>query len=382
MSTLPQDFDYNIYRCYYDLASLDNESLKVHYLSYGKNEGRLYKLPNNFSFEIYKKLNNDLKKLNNNELLIHFVNNGFIEGRKYSNNMNNVNNMHKINIENNNNIPRSQLIIVVARYNEDISNFIPYNNNLMVYNKGINDINHNINTNYVKVVPNLGKEAGTYINFILDNYDNLPNYMIFTQANPVNHVVIGNKEETFKIIDNIINEEKNYKFKYISSKKELFNLDSAYNIDSGIALTPIELGESKDINELIHNIKHWVSVICPDQIEKSNEVINALKNSGKSSIMPWEFNKILIKTKWYINSKEAKRMRYEITKCDFDYGKLKEFINNHQDYSYAYGSIFIVHKDSILKYSRDYWKRLFDSLQELLPVSGLGCEKLWGFLFS
>jgi hypothetical protein len=380
MSTLPQDFDYNIYRCYYDLTTLDNESLKIHYLSYGKNEGRLYKLPYNFSFEIYKKLNSDLKKLNNNELLIHFVNNGFIEGRKYSNNMNNVNNIYKISTDNN--IPRSQLIIVISRYNEDISNFIPYNNNLMIYNKGVNDLNHNINSNYVKVVPNLGKEAGTYINFILDNYHNLPTYTLFTKANPVKHVIVGNNEETFKIIDNIINEEKNYKFKYISSKKELFDLDSLYNIDYGIVLTPIELGESKDINELIDNIKHWVSIICPDQTEKSNELINALRNSGKSNIMPWEFNKILIKTKWYINSKEAKRMRYEITKCDFDYQKLKEFINKYKEYHYSPGSIFIVHKVCILKYSRDYWQILFNSLQELLPLSRLGCEKLWGFLFS
>jgi hypothetical protein len=104
------------------------------------------------------------------------------------------------------NLSSRELVIVVARYNEDISSFIPYNNNLMVYNKGVNDINPAINHSYVKIVPNLGREAGTYCNFILDNYDNLPNYMIFTQANPADHIAFGNNEETYKIIDKIFHE--------------------------------------------------------------------------------------------------------------------------------------------------------------------------------
>jgi hypothetical protein len=39
-------------------------------------------------------------------------------------------------------------------------------------------------------------------------------------------------------------------------------------------------------------------------------------------------------------------------------------------------------KPYILKYNRDFWQRLFDSLQELLPTSGWGCERLWGFLLG
>lgn len=380
LSDLPQDFDYNIYRSYNDLSTFDNESLKIHYITYGSNEGRLYKLPDNFNFDIYRELNSDLQKLNNNELIAHFVNTGCIEGRLYSKNLNNT--IFNINPIKTNGTTRSDIIIVVARYNEDISNFIPYNNNLMVYNKGVNDINPAINHNYVKIVHNLGRESGTYCNFILDNYDNLPNYVIFTQANPSNHVVPGNNSETFKIIDQIFHEQKNYKFKYISSRKESFNLDSLAHIGLGIHLTPIELGNPKDINELIYNIQHWVSVICPDQTERSNEVINAIRNIGKSTIWHWEFNKILMKTVWYNTSAEAQRMRYEITKCDFDYGKIRGVIDRPEGFSYCNGSIFIVHKDNILKYSKAYWQRLFDSLQELLPAAGCGCERLWGFLLG
>ena len=381
---LPQDFDYNVYRSYNDLLTLDNESLRIHYISYGSNEGRLYKLPYNFNVEIYKKLNKDLKKLNNNELLSHFVNIGFNEGRKYSKKLNDdsVFNINNVNPIKTNGTSRSDIVIVVARYNEDISSFIPYNNNLMVYNKGVNDINPAINQKYVKIVPNLGREAGTYCNFILDNYENLPNYMIFTQANPADHVAFGNNEDTFKVLDKIFHEEKNYKFKYISSHKEPFDLDSVAHIGLGVYLTPIELGEAKDVNQLIYNIQHWVSVMCPNQTERSNEVINALRNTGKSTIWPWEFNKILMKTGWYCTSGEAQKMRHEITKCDFDYGKIRRLIDRPEGFSFGYGAIFIVHKDNVLKYSKDYWKRLYDSLQELLPASGWGCERLWGFLLG
>ena len=378
LAGLPQDFDYNVYRSYNDLSKLDNESLRIHYISYGGNEGRLYKLPNNFNFDVYKELNTDLQKLNNNELIAHFVNKGFNEGRVYSKNLN-INNVNSINT---NGVSRSELVIVVSRYNEDISSFIPYNNNLMVYNKGVNDINPAINSNFIKIVPNLGREAGTYCNFIIDNYNNLPNYMIFTQANPANHVAFGDNIETFKILDKIFHEEKNYKFKYISSHKEPFDLNNIAHTNLGVYLTPIELGETKDVNELIYNIQHWVSVICPDQIERSNEVINAIRNTNKNKIWHWEFNKILMKSCWYSTSGEAQRMRYEITKCDFDYGKIRRLVDRPEGFSYYHGSIFIVHKDNVLKYSKAYWKRLYDSLQELLPASGLGCERLWGFLLG
>jgi len=60
-------------------------------------------------------------------------------------------------------ISRDKLIIVIARYNEDISNFVEFNNNLMIYNKG-NDISKseleslNINPEYIKNVSNIGRK--------------------------------------------------------------------------------------------------------------------------------------------------------------------------------------------------------------------------------
>jgi hypothetical protein len=372
MNNFPNDFNFDLYRLFYtDLRNYDNNFLRNHYIECGRKEGRHYKLPNDFTVESYKSLNNDLKHLNNNDLMIHYINNGIKEGRKYCNKNKKIENSSKQNI-----------IFVVARYNEDISNFAEYNNNLVVYNKGLDNISPSIDRSCIKNVPNLGREAGTYCNYILDNYDNLPDYMIFTQGNPCDHVAIFDPVTTFNKMKEIFYEDKNYKFKYISGHKEPVNLDSVAHIGLGVYLTPIELGNPKNIKELINDIHKWVSRVCPDQESRSNEIIDKLNNFGSSTIWPWEFNKMLMKSAWYCTSGEAQTMRHEITRDSFDYSKIKWLFDRPEGFSFGYGAIFIVHRDNILKYSKAYWQRLFDSLQEILPTSGWGCERLWGFLLG
>jgi len=251
----------------------------------------------------------------------------------------------------------------------------------MIYNKG-NNINLDIDEKYVKNVPNLGREAGTYCNYILDNYDNLPDYMIMTQGNPCDHVAIFDAETTFRKLSEIFYEKKDYKFKYISDHKEPFDLDSVAHIGLGVYVTPIEMGNPKNINQLIEDIRKWVISKCPEQEERSNEVIIKLQNFNSQTIWPWEFNRILMSSGWYCTSGEAQTMRHDITKNCFDYSKIKWLINRPEGFSFGYGAIFIVHRDNILKYSKAYWQRLFDSLQELLPGAGWGCERLWGFLLG
>jgi hypothetical protein len=67
--------------------------------------------------------------------------------------------------------------IVVARYNEDpwswLSKDDPY---VKVYNKGSKDSS--------LPLPNIGRESHTYLTYIVDNYDRLPNVVFFTQGAP------------------------------------------------------------------------------------------------------------------------------------------------------------------------------------------------------
>lgn len=70
--------------------------------------------------------------------------------------------------------------LVVAKFKEDVSWLsnikIPY----VVYDKS--------NGMY----PNIGREAETYLRYIVDNYENLPDLSIFVQGNPFDHINMSN----------------------------------------------------------------------------------------------------------------------------------------------------------------------------------------------
>jgi hypothetical protein len=73
------------------------------------------------------------------------------------------------------------MLIIVARYNEDIEwtkNF----SNVLVYNKGQHIDGYN-----EKLLENVGREGHTYYKYIYDNYDNLEEYTVFLQGNPFDH---------------------------------------------------------------------------------------------------------------------------------------------------------------------------------------------------
>lgn len=85
--------------------------------------------------------------------------------------------------------------IVVAKYNEDLTwtrlrnN---YNVDITVYDKSddnLKDINDFVKVNdfYFKL-PNIGREAHTYIKHIVENYDNLYDIEVFAQGRPFDHV--------------------------------------------------------------------------------------------------------------------------------------------------------------------------------------------------
>lgn len=77
-----------------------------------------------------------------------------------------------------------KMTMVVARYNENLDwlKTVPWN--YIVFNKGGNLPKWV--KNKVKL-PNIGREAHTYLTYIIDNYDHLSNYTIFVQGNPFDH---------------------------------------------------------------------------------------------------------------------------------------------------------------------------------------------------
>lgn len=79
----------------------------------------------------------------------------------------------------------------IARYNEnidwlqDLQNTIQ-NIDIYIMNKGNNNIPHQLQTN-ITSLPNIGKDQHSHLTYIINNYDNLPDIVIFTQANIEDH---------------------------------------------------------------------------------------------------------------------------------------------------------------------------------------------------
>lgn len=72
--------------------------------------------------------------------------------------------------------------VVISRFNESVEWVKEVKYPYTIYNKGKDDISlPNI------ILPNIGRESGSYIYHIIKNYSNLPDYLILLQANPFEH---------------------------------------------------------------------------------------------------------------------------------------------------------------------------------------------------
>ncbi len=72
--------------------------------------------------------------------------------------------------------------IIVARYNEPIEWLNSELDHCVFYNKGNDTIPNQIS------LPNVGRESETYLNYIISNYDSLPDVVVFTQARISDHL--------------------------------------------------------------------------------------------------------------------------------------------------------------------------------------------------
>lgn len=92
--------------------------------------------------------------------------------------------------------------IIVTRYDEGLSWIKPYLEYSIIYNKGNDDIEYP----FIKL-PNIGLEHHSWVYHIVNNYDYLPEYLIFLQGSPHYHF-IGNVE---RFLNSFLDKEKRLK---------------------------------------------------------------------------------------------------------------------------------------------------------------------------
>lgn len=119
--------------------------------------------------------------------------------------------------------------IVIARYNEtlDWARDIPYKTH--VYNKG--------DTGFLEgsiPLENIGREAHTYLHFIVENYNSLPECVLFLQGNPFDHIQIDSFQELHASIK---------KRGYTPNLISVIIPENFHETRPGVTLCPLTLGE-------------------------------------------------------------------------------------------------------------------------------------------
>jgi hypothetical protein len=122
--------------------------------------------------------------------------------------------------------------IVVSHYNEDINwtKNLPYK--VFIYSKTIEDINNNI----FKQQSNIGNEATSYLEYIIDNYNNLPEYIYFCHGHNESYHQDYSNEFIIKNID-------------LTKIEDFLNINNYYNYIDNLRTETILKFHSKTDNK-------------------------------------------------------------------------------------------------------------------------------------
>jgi Protein of unknown function (DUF3431) len=85
--------------------------------------------------------------------------------------------------------------MVIAKYQEDVS---WAQGNIRIYDKSNNPLVGSIQ------LKNTGREADTYLRYIIGNYHNLDDNTVFIQGNPFDHMEIGANLNSIPYTDNVM----------------------------------------------------------------------------------------------------------------------------------------------------------------------------------
>jgi len=222
-------------------------------------------------------------------------------------------------------------LVVISRYHEDIDWVsklkIPY----LIVNKGdpIDDPN-------TVCIPNdiNGREAHTYIWYILQNYDNLPDSVIFLQGDPFEH-----NEKIIEFLDPTI-------------------------IEKMPSFQPLTIQYSKTVPD--QSIRH----ITRRNFEGFEYNIMHFGENFLDKYPEYEDAGLPLVTGWIYDALGNISIRKELHKL-FEVPYKEECVT-----PYFFSAMFKIDKELIHKYSKDYYQRIFSLLSQHLAYVYM-CERMW-----
>jgi DNA-directed RNA polymerase subunit F len=266
--------------------------------------------------------------------------------------------------------------LICARYKENINWLLPLKDDLItIYNKGDDDLYLFPKDKIVKL-ENLGREGGTYLYHIIQNYDNLDEHTIFIQGNPIDHIWYNNYIRSYDEIFKIFKEDKPYNFKYISKQFIKVNKEEVKEYTSGIPslgvfikAVPTDMVIEKALN--IQNLP-------PYSENDIKLLVEDLKQHG-NTITINDLSDYISKYIAFVANEGSHLRRLELYSL-FDTSFLEKIID--EGYEFGYGALFVASKKAILKYPKHFWENIYRTFQHVTPGSGWGLEKLWKIILT
>lgn len=190
--------------------------------------------------------------------------------------------------------------IVVARYNENIEWLKDEMKNCIIYNKG-----EKLNISNEIIVENVGRESETYLNYIINNYEKLPDVVVFTQAQISDHREKGDVQYLLHLKNQALNHSKSQNFLTHYDRGVNKYFDKEWNISPD---GEFFLKDNYKNNQLITFIEWFKINIKKDYPCPLKFYINALFAVKKELILknPLEFyKKLILEVNHHVNSVEG-----------------------------------------------------------------------------
>ena len=234
--------------------------------------------------------------------------------------------------------------IIVARYNEDIDWLASEMHNCIIYNKG-----EKLGLSNEICLPNVGRESETYLNYIISNYENLPDTIIFTQANITDHIQFPFRRKRRlirKISSNTLSESE--KQKITTCKINHLNTIRKEAEQSGISTGSL-IKKSKSFR----TISDWIS-------------------ENQEDWTPWKSLKSQIS---YLNDERISFKDWFEKNLNQKFPKNEIIVHMH--------GIFAVQKSLILKNDLNFYKNLIKKVNyNINPIEGHFFERSWHYIFN
>jgi hypothetical protein len=115
--------------------------------------------------------------------------------------------------------------IIVARYNENIDWLNDEKQNCIIYNKG-----NKLNIGNEVILKNVGRESATYLHYIIRNYNNLPDVIVFTQARISDHKGADDINYLIKIKNEALENSKSQNFLTHYDVSKNMDFDKTWNV--------------------------------------------------------------------------------------------------------------------------------------------------------